>query len=104
MVVPGQGAPRATKLFNELFTTYGLGHGRRAPGGHLTLGDGRSARRGTIHHACGIPVNRRGDGNDEHLQRQQDIAKRVVQWRWLSIDEISVVSIWPSCAEAEPVE
>ena len=52
----------------------------------------------TIHHACGIPVNRRGDGNDDHLQRQQDIAKRVVQWRWLSIDEISVVSIWLSCA------
>ena len=46
----------------------------------------------TIHHACGMPVNRRGDGNDEHLQRQQDIAKRVVQRRWLSIDEVSMVS------------
>ena len=46
----------------------------------------------TIHHACGIPVNRRGDGHDEHLQRQQDIAKCVVQRRWLSIDEVSMVS------------
>ena len=46
----------------------------------------------TIHHACGIPVNRRGDGSEDHLQRQQDIAKRVLQWRWLIIDEISMVS------------
>ena len=46
----------------------------------------------TIHHACGIPVNRRGDGNDDHLQRQQGVAKRVLQWRWLIIDEISMVS------------
>ena len=26
------------------------------------------------------------------MQRQQDIAKRVLQWRWLIIDEISMVS------------
>ena len=46
----------------------------------------------TIHHACGIPVNKRIDGGEDHLQRQQDIAKRVLQWRWLIIDEISMVS------------
>ena len=37
-------------------------------------------------------MNRRGGGTDDHLQRQQGIAKRVLQWRWLIIDEISMVS------------
>ena len=46
----------------------------------------------TIHHACGIPVNKRGEGLEAQVQKQQDIAKRVLQWRWLIIDEISMVS------------
>ena len=46
----------------------------------------------TIHHACGIPVNRRGEVSEERLQKQQDVAKRVLQWRWLIIDEVSMVS------------
>ena len=46
----------------------------------------------TIHHACGIPVFNRGNSADSSAQRQMDVAKRVLQWRWLIIDEISMVS------------
>ena len=46
----------------------------------------------TIHHACGIPAFRRQECHDQDLQRHLDVAKRVLQWRWLFIDEISMVS------------
>ena len=46
----------------------------------------------TIHHACGIPVFSKGETHDEDLQRHMDVAKRVLQWRWLIIDEVSMVS------------
>ena len=47
----------------------------------------------TIHHALGIPAfgNRRECHNDD-LQKHMEVAKRVLQWRWLIIDEISMVS------------
>ena len=45
------------------------------------------------HHALGIPAfgNRRECHNDD-LQKHMEVAKRVLQWRWLIIDEISMVS------------
>ena len=46
----------------------------------------------TIHHACGIPVFNGRECHDEDLQSHLAIAKRVLQWRWLIIDEISMVS------------
>ena len=46
----------------------------------------------TIHHALGIPVRKHNDSNDDKIQKQLDVAKRVLQWRWLIIDEISMVS------------
>ena len=46
----------------------------------------------TIHHALGIPVYKRGETNDDAVQKQLQVAKRVLQWRWLIIDEISMVS------------
>ena len=46
----------------------------------------------TIHHACGIPVRRRGENSEHTSQKQMEIAKRILQWRWLIIDEISMVS------------
>ena len=46
----------------------------------------------TIHHACGIPVKRRDGQNEDAVQTHMAIAKRVLQWRWLIIDEISMVS------------
>ena len=49
----------------------------------------------TIHHALGI--NPFGDkpnakGNKNVARRRSEIAQRVLQWRWLFIDEISIVS------------
>ena len=47
----------------------------------------------TIHHALGIPVfGKKGDHDGESLQKQMDLAKRFLQWRFLIIDEISMVS------------
>ena len=46
----------------------------------------------TIHHACGIPVFKRGEPAENQAQKQMDVAKRALQWRWLIIDEISMVS------------
>jgi hypothetical protein len=46
----------------------------------------------TIHHACGIPVMKKGVAGESQAQRQMDVAKRVLQFRWLVIDEISMVS------------
>ena len=45
----------------------------------------------TIHHACGIPVFKKRECHGDDLQKHMDIAKRVLQWRWLIIDEISMV-------------
>ena len=90
---PGTGKAHSITLIKELFTTvlkWGMGVESQVVALHAVMAD--QLGWGTIHHVCGIPVNRRGDGNDEHLQRQQDIAKRVVQMRWLSIDEVSMVS------------
>ena len=48
----------------------------------------------TIHHGCGlVPAQfRRGRQADEFGQSQMDVAKKMLQWRWLSIDEIGMVS------------
>ena len=45
----------------------------------------------TIHHACGIPAFRKFVHNEDLMQTQMEVAKRVLQWRWLIIDEISMV-------------
>ena len=47
----------------------------------------------TIHHALGIQVFGHKSGSaHKDWQRQDEVAKRVLQWRWLIIDEISMVS------------
>ena len=46
----------------------------------------------TVHHACGIPAFRKFVDNEDLMQTQMEVAKRVLQWRWLIIDEISMVS------------
>ena len=46
----------------------------------------------TIHHALNLPVFGRTTATDfEDLRRQQEVAKQLLQWRWLIIDEISMV-------------
>ena len=47
----------------------------------------------TIHHALGIPCfGKRRECHNDDLQKHMEVAKRVLQWRWLIIDEISMVS------------
>ena len=46
----------------------------------------------TIHHACGIPVFGRQAGSEDPHQRQMEVARRTLKWRWLIIAEISMVS------------
>ena len=46
----------------------------------------------TIHHALGIPVFKGKEAHGDDLQKHMDVAKRVLQWRWLIIDEISMAS------------
>ena len=46
----------------------------------------------TIHHALGInPFGQKGSDAKER-QKQSAVAERVLQWRWLIVDEISMVS------------
>ena len=47
----------------------------------------------TSHPALGIPsFRRRQNRPQEDQQRQDEVAKRVLQWRWLVIDELRMVS------------
>ena len=46
----------------------------------------------TIHHACAIPVFSKTQTDEAKTQSHLIVAKRVLQWRWLIVDEISMVS------------
>jgi len=47
----------------------------------------------TIHHACGIPVRKKGaDGDDVVIQSQKAVAEKSLYWKWLLIDEFGMVS------------
>ena len=49
----------------------------------------------TIHHACGInPFGQKTDPKtaQKAAQRQTEVAERIARWRWIFIDEISMVS------------
>ena len=45
-----------------------------------------------FHHALGINPMDKAQNSAMNTTKQQDVAKRVLQWRWLIIDEISMVS------------
>ena len=47
----------------------------------------------TIHHALNLPVfGRDQHANSSEVKKQQEVAKQMLEWRWLIIDEISMVS------------
>ena len=47
----------------------------------------------TIHHALNLPVfGRTMATNYDDSRKQQEVAKQLLQWRWLIIDEIRMVS------------
>ena len=46
----------------------------------------------TIHHACGIPVRKKGvDGDDMLIETSKSVAEKTLYWRWLLIDEFGMV-------------
>ena len=47
---------------------------------------------GTIHHALGIHPMQTTQDSSKDTVKHQAVAKKIVQWRWLIIDEISMVS------------
>ena len=46
----------------------------------------------TIHHALGINPFGKQQPDAEENQKQATVANRLLQWRWLIVDEISMVS------------
>ena len=48
----------------------------------------------TLHHCCGIGTGglKNESTNGQGTKRQSEVAKAVLQWRWLIIDEISMIS------------
>ena len=90
---PGTGKSHVIKLVQELFHEVlewkpGVQYqaaALQAVTADLINGD-------TLHHACGIPVFSKKKEKTEAAQSHIDTAKRALQWRWLIIDEISMVS------------
>ena len=46
----------------------------------------------TIHHALGIPAFSGGETHGDDLKRSLDTLQRALEWRWLIVDEISMVN------------
>ena len=46
----------------------------------------------TTHHALGINPFGQRSSEAQETQRQSDVAKRLLQWRWFIVDEVSMVS------------
>ena len=90
---PGTGKTHVIKLIKELFEdVLGWQQGVQfqvvafqAVMAHLIGGD-------TIHHALGIPVFTDGRSSADQVASHMAVAKRMLQCRWLIIDEISMVS------------
>ena len=92
--LPGTGKSFVLKLIRELFdTVMGWNMGLEYQMAALQAVMAEQLGGDTIHHACGIDPFMKQDGDPaKWQQKQQDVAKRVLQWRWLIIDEISMVS------------
>ena len=89
---PGTGKSHVIMLVKELFTDvlgWDMGIEFQVVALQAVMADLLGGD--TIHHACGIPIFR-GNSATEDMQKHMEVAKRVLQWRWLIIDEISMVS------------
>ena len=90
---PGTGKSHVIKLVKEMFTDvlqWNIGVEFQIVALQAVMADLLGGD--TIHHACGIPVCKREECHGDDAQKQMEVAKRVLQWRWLIIDEISMVS------------
>jgi len=45
----------------------------------------------TIHHACGIPIRKKGIDGEVEIQNNKTVAEKCLYWRWLLIDEFGMV-------------
>ena len=89
---PGTGKTYVITLLCELFAELGWEQGVHY---QVVTFQASSAQRiggDTIHHSLGIAAGKKGAGDDNGRTSQQTIAKRVSRWRWLIIDDISMVS------------
>ena len=90
---PGTGKSHVLKLIRELFTQvlgWEMGLDFQMAAHQAVMADQIGG--GTMHHACGISPFGKQQTDAKEPQRQADVAKRVLGWRWLIIDEISMVS------------
>lgn len=89
---PGTGKSHAIKLVHELFTeVMGWRMGVEFQTVALQAVMAEQLDGDTLHHAVGIPCF--GQSEDERWeQKQTEVAQRVARWRWLIIDEISMIS------------
>ena len=82
---PGTGKSHVLKQIRELFTDvlhWDIGVQYQIVAFQAVMAEQLGGD--TIHHACGIPVFQRGDAAENGGQRQMDVAKRVMQWRWMT--------------------
>ena len=98
---PGTGKSKVLFLLKELFAKCGW---QMRIGYQMAVLQAVTAEQlggETLHHACGIQWQIQTADNDASLsQKQSKVAERVLEWKWLIIDEISMVSS-KRLAEAE---
>ena len=88
---PGTGKSHVVKLVKELFTEvlkWDIGVQFQVVALQAVMADLLGGD--TIHHACGIPVMQKQGGEAAHQQSHMEIAQKVLQWRWLIIDDIYI--------------
>ena len=91
--LPGTGKTFVLKLLKELFEeVLGWEMGMEYQMAALQAVTAAELEGDTIHHALGInpfAKDKSANSSETERQKQQDVSKRVMQWRWLIIDEIS---------------
>jgi len=86
---PGTGKTETLKLLKELFGECGWQMGLEYQMAALQAITAQAVGGDTLHHSCGISWS---GISDTHQSQSKRVAERVLQWRWLIIDEISMVS------------
>ncbi|HIF22532.1 MAG TPA: hypothetical protein EYQ27_11655, partial [Gemmatimonadetes bacterium] len=92
---PGVGKSETVKLLREFFTEvlhWNMGVDFQMAALQAVMAEQLGGD--TLHHSCGISKGGlpSADGGGHATRRQTEVAKAVLQWRWLIIDEISMVS------------
>ena len=88
---PGVGKSEVLKLIRQLFEEVcGFSMGLEYQMAALQAVMAEQLGGDTLHHCCGI--SRTSSQADSNTKRQTEVAKSILQWRWLIIDEISMVS------------